>query len=117
MKLRERIREVQEARKIEKTTRRRCVKDAKDIQRRVELKLWRKLDELPEGSDEAERLINQLTKISTVRKDDRPSADNIVGAVTSLTGLGGAIAYDQRHNLPKAAGAFVRRPGREPRNK
>lgn len=86
-------------------------------QKMEEDRLLKILEKTNPASKEYAAINDQLYKLSNIHANERVSADNVCGALTSLTGLGGAVAYDQKNNLPKAASAFVRRPGKEPRVK
>lgn len=89
----------------------------RERQKREENRLMKILETLNPATKEYAAVNEQLMKLSNIHANERVSADNVCGALTSLTGLGGAVAYDQKNNLPKAASAFVRKPGREPRVK
>jgi hypothetical protein len=120
MKLSERIKGIEE-----KTERKQRVKKERkqkivayrERQKELEYKFQSKLYELEPGSKEAAELIRQCEALANIHANDRVSADNICAAVTSLTGVGGAIAYDQKHNFPKLASPFIGKPGRVPRVK
>lgn len=106
-----------ETRKFERKAKHEANKKFRERQKREEDRLLKILEGTSPASKEYAAINEQLIKLSNIHSNDRVSADNICAAVTSIGGLGGAVAYDQRHNIPKAAGAFVRKPAREPRIK
>lgn len=75
-----------------------------------ETRVAQALASLTPGTKDYQEMTRQLNELRGIRKDDRPSAENVMSAATSIGGLGMAIGYDQSHNLPKAASAFIRRP-------
>lgn len=68
------------------------------------------LKNLTPGTAEYAEVRVELTELIKARKDQIPSADAIVGAATSIGGLGMAVGYDQKNNLSRHASAFVRKP-------
>jgi len=77
------------------------------IQREEEKRILRLMRTLTPGSEEYRLVRVEYQQLSLVHRDDRVSADNLIGAVTSIGGLGMAIGYDDRHNLSKHAAGFV----------
>ena len=113
MKIKEKIAEAKENLAIKHEAR----KKFRSFQKEEELRLIKQLGTTTPGTKEYKAIIADINTLANVHKDDRVSADNIAGALTSLSGLGGAVMYNERHNLPKEAAAFVRRPGKESRVK
>lgn len=104
-----------ETAKTKHATKKKANRSVSQIQKEEEKRLWAKLETLTPGSREYAEVIRVLTEVSKVHAEKRVSADNLCAAVTSVTGVGGAIAYDQKHNFPKLATPFIGKPGRVPR--
>lgn len=75
-----------------------------------ETRVAQALANLTPGTKEYREMTHQLNELRGIRKDDRPSAENVLSAATSIGGLGMAIGYDQTHNLSRHAASFIRRP-------
>lgn len=76
----------------------------------LERKLALELEGMETGTKQFDAKQEELEKFRATRLNGRVSADNIAATVTSLTGVGGAIAYDSRHNFPKLAVPFIGKP-------
>lgn len=104
-----------EVKKIERQAKKEAGKSFRASQKELEITFQNKLKTVEPGSKEAGVIIEQLSRLSSIHANDRVSADNLCGAITSLGGLTTGIAYNERHNLPRAAEGFIRKPGKEAR--
>lgn len=100
-------------RKVEKEANKKFTQDQKDL----ESALIKRLKTMDPTSNEFDKVQKQLTAISKIHAERHVSADNVCAAVTSVTGVGGAIAYDSKSNFPKLAIPFIGKPGKVARPK
>ena len=103
--------------KVKHAAKKKANRSVTQIQKEEEKRLWEKLETLVPGSKEYAEVTKMITEVSKVHAEKRVSADNLCAAITSVTGVGGAIAYDQKHNFPKLATPFIGKPGKVPRVK
>ena len=109
------IKEKAETKKVERAAKKEAGKSFREHQQAEENRLIKILEQTNPASKEYAAIAEQLAKLSLVHANDRVSADNVLGAITSLGGLTTGIAYNERHNLPREAANFIRKPGKEPR--
>lgn len=84
------------------------------VRKQEEQRLLELLTSTDPESEKYTKIQNKLINSSNIRKGERVTADNVLGALTSIGGLGMVVAYDQAHNVHKAAMPWVRKPGSTP---